>query len=563
MIAPDPNSLCRIAEPYYYDYGCVEDIESVPAEIRAHIDKCSHCRNKTDHLESWLAKAMVSFVQNTAETNLAKLSNLKLHLAYIDRRVGCNTVKPFLPGLLDPALKISIPTPITAHLDNCPQCSEDLEAIRDLGLTRIQLYRLSHLFTEEPSRCSSVDPEMEKVVRSIAAMDFGGATAEALEHLCKCTVCRDSLFELRRKDADGLQEQAQAGEFPCESVGASDVFDYCFPYGIDPADDQYAGFRSSFTSHVLTCRTCLAKMQEVHKIVGGIIEQPESGLITVYHVDESAEARTGGQSDDPYAGFPISVELISPEQIERGQQFANGEVIAALKSKIPAMSFRPLLKAGLAIAAAVLIVCALFINMPTAKGVTIRQIYEAIEKIKNVHISSFVPGKSEPIQERWVSRASNIYIVKTGDQFVLWDLGNGLKKSKQTRNANIQTTRLSAEDSAWLERRVRGTLGLVPFDDISQIPPDAEWARVTEKQLESVVEGIEIYDLAWTTAGPAGSEIFRKWRVFIDRKTDLPRRTESFEKLTSEDEYVPIVVQVIECLSDSEMQTILREFLAD
>ncbi len=563
MIAPDPNSFCRMAEPYYYYYGCVEDIESIPAEILAHIDKCSHCRNKTDHLESWLAKAIVSFVQNTGETNLAKLSNLKLHLAYIDRRVGCNTVKPFLPGLLDPALKISIPTPITAHLDNCPQCSEDLETIRDLGLTRIQLYRLSQLFTEGPCRCSSVDSEMEKVVRSVAAMNFGGTTAEALEHLCKCAVCRDSLFELRRKDADGLQEQAQAGEFPCESVGASDVFDYCFPYGIDPANDQYAGFRSSFTSHVLTCRTCLAKMQEVHKIVGGIIERPESGLITVYHVDESAEAQTGGQSDDPYAGFPIRVELISPEQIERGQSSVNGEVIAALKPKIPAKSFRPLLKAGLAVAAAILIVCALFINMPTAGAVTIEQIYKAIEKMKNIHILSSVPNKKEPVQERWVSRTLNVYMSKTGDELVFWDVNSGMMKRKGAGTAGVETVPVNTEMSVAIASKIRGLLGLVPFDDISQIPPDAEWARVTEKELESVVEGIEIYDLAWTTAGPAGSEIFRKWRVFIDRKTDLPRRTESFEKLTSEDEYVPIVVQVIECLSDSEMQTILREFLAD
>jgi len=564
MIAPNPHSLCRMAESYYCNYVSGEDIESVPAEILAHIDKCNHCRNETDKLESCLAEAVANVAQSAAAPNLPKLTNLKLHLAYIDRRVGCNAVKPFLPGLLDPALKVSVPTPITAHLDNCPQCSEDLEIIRGLGLTRKQFYRLSQLFTEEPCRCLSVDSEMEKVVRSVAAMDFGGTTAEALEHLCKCAVCRDLLFEMRRKDADGLQEQAQAGEFPCESVEASDVFDYCFPYGIDPADDQYAGFRSPFTSHVLTCRTCLAKMQEVHKIVGGIIERPESGVVTVYHVDESAEARTSGQLDGPYAGFPISVELFKPEQAERRQPSANGKVIAVSKPKIPAMSFGPLLKAGLAVAAAILIACALFVNMPAAKGVTIRQIYEAIQKIKTVHILSFVPGRPEPIQEKWVSRTSNIYIVKTGDQFVLYDLENGLKKSKQNRNAKVEITRLPPESFAAVEKTVRAISGVVPFDDISQIPPDAKWARVTERELESAVEEIEVYDLVWKRRVADGPVEFRKWRAFISPETGLPRRTASYQKLVGDSGYRLMSVKVAEVLSESELRDFMREnFFSD
>jgi len=69
-------------------------------------------------------------------------------------------------------------------------------------------------------------------------------------------------------------------KFPCESVSPSEIFAYTIPFGLDPANDQYAKFRPSFTSHLIKCQTCLGKMQELHNTIYAILERPDLGIVT-------------------------------------------------------------------------------------------------------------------------------------------------------------------------------------------------------------------------------------------------------------------------------------------
>jgi hypothetical protein len=56
-----------------------------------------------------------------------------------------------------------------------------------------------------------------------------------------------------------------------------------------------------------------------------------------------------------------------------------------------------------------------------------------------------------------------------------------------------------------------------------------------------------------------GSAIFWKWRVFVDPKTDLPQKTEFYKKLGFGDEYALKSANVVEYLSDNEMQAVIKE----
>jgi hypothetical protein len=55
-----------------------------------------------------------------------------------------------------PSAQIRIPTPITVHLDHCPECADDLKALRNLGLTAEQLERLERLYGCESLGTSSL-----------------------------------------------------------------------------------------------------------------------------------------------------------------------------------------------------------------------------------------------------------------------------------------------------------------------------------------------------------------------------------------------------------------------
>ena len=559
MIAHNPKSLCKEAELYYYDFLCDESRRLIPEPIVSHIERCLHCREQINHLEAVLSQAD-GLESQQGRVDSAITTMLKLHFAYIGKPVTCNIVKPFLPTLLDRALGIRIPTPIVTHVCDCQQCSEDLDVIRCLNLSREQLCRLSQLLADKPVGSNISCTEAQNAIPSIVSMVFSETDSEVLKHLCTCPICRKLVYKERQKLCDGLPEYTSSSEFPCESVSASDFFDYVVPYGIDPANDQYAKFRESLTSHLRTCPTCLTKMQQLHDTVYYIIERAESEVVTIYHIEESAKAKATSESDDIYAGFPIRVETANREDKVNAEEAASTiDFGTVLRHKVLAKKLKPLFKASIAAAAVILIAVVLFRNIPTARAVTLERIYEAIEKVKNVHIASFAPDKKKPVQEIWISRMANAYLLKTEKELVLWDTGKGVRKSKQVDTAVTETVPLTAVSVADAEKKITGSLDLMPFYDISDVPQDAEWSHVADNSLQDITKGTEVYDLTWIERKHIGFVVYRKWRVFANAETTLPQRIEWYEKLTADSEYTLSSAMEVEYLSDSEIREIIKE----
>ncbi len=557
MIAHNPNSLCKQAEPYYYDFLYSKSRGLIPESIVNHVEQCQHCREQINQLKAVLSQAD-GLESQQSQVGSAVTTMLKLHFAYVGKPVTCNIVKPFLPTLLDQTLGMRIPTPIVTHVYDCQQCSGDLDVIRCLNLDRKQLCRLSQLFAEKPAGSNISCTEAQNAIPSVVSMVFRETDSEVLKHLCTCPVCRGLLYKERQRICDSLPEYTPSAEFPCESVSASDFFDYVVPYGINPANDQYAKFRKSFTSHVSNCPNCLAKMQELHNTVYYIAERAESEVVTIYHIDESAKAEAISESDDLYASFPIRVERANREdEVNAGRSASTINFGAALKQRVSAMNLKRLVKTAVAAAAIILIAVALFSNIPTAKAVTIDQIYKAIEKAKNVYIASFVPHKKEPVQELWVSRTLNNYIIKAGKQLALWDLPNAVRKIKHLETDFVETGLLSAEMIAKIEKTIAGFWGLVPFADLSVIPNDAAWSHITDDDLQGAAKGIIVYDLRWTEKAYDGSIVLRKWRVFVDHNTNLPQKTEFYRSLPADSEYILESIKVVECLENSEIQAVI------
>ena len=231
----------------------------------------------------------------------------------------------------------------------------------------------------------------------------------------------------------------------------------------------------------------------------------------------------------------------------------------ALKRKVSSINLKPLVKAGIVVAAVILIGFALLLNTPTAKAITIEQIYEAIENVKNVYISSFVPGKAEPVQERWVSRTLNVYMNKTGKELVLWDIPNGTKRIRHADTDVTETTPLTDDSFAAVERKMSGSLGLMPFYDISETPENAKWSQVPNEAeaFEAIAKDTEVYDLTW---GKYNDSVLFKWRVFVDTTTKLPQRTKFYRKLSADDDYILRSTMVVKYLDDGQMQAVIKGF---
>jgi hypothetical protein len=402
-------------------------------------------------------------------------------------------------------------------------------------------------------------------------MVFRETNAETLKHLCTCPNCRKQLHK-RREAArrELLRDGAAQGEFPCEAVRASDIYDYALPYGIDPANDQYAEFREPLAAHLRSCPACLGKVQELHRTVSGIAERPETEVVTVYHLDEPVEAQlvtaerpaAAGPlsgSGELGAGSAIRVKTAGREDIAAaGQPAATIDFAARLKRRVRALNVKPLLKAG-AVAAVMLLGLALLLSAPTAKAVTLDQVYRAVEKVRNVYIATFSPDKTEPIRKAWVSRSLNIYMSKVGNVLVLSDAANRLEKRRQVGGDSVVETPLSDNTFAEIERIIAGYLDLLPFARISDVPKDANWSRVADEGSGVTGESAEVYDLTWTKKTYSGSPVFYKRRYFVDPETGLPNKVKLYSKSSITDEYVLQSQMAVEQLSDSEILTAVEE----
>lgn len=548
MISHNPAINCTNARLYYYDFLYTETREGIPEGALQHITQCRNCQTEMDRLKDLLIKVQErdESEQNRKDSAISTL--LRLHFEYIGEPVKCNTVKPFLGSLADPVLQIRIPTPITTHVNKCKACRDDLQKLLDLHLPHKYLCRLGQILADKPAEDEFSCSQAEIAIPAVVSLNFHETNAEILKHLCICPDCRKQLYlhrETIRKKL--LLNEAYQNGFPCDSVSAADIYDYCMPYGIDPADEEYVDLRESLTSHLRTCPKCLAKIQQLHRTITNIVERAESGTVTIYNIDEY----------ESHADIPKRSEMTGIEDNLPIEQPKSINLAARLKEKIPALNTKPLLKAGLAAAAVIAIGLALLLNTPVANAVSFDQICKAIENAKNVYIKTYT-GNMTLTQERWVSRSLNIYMTKTGELLVLSDLKNKVRRVINLNIGTHETSKLPDETISTIKQNIAGYLGLVPFDDISEIPKNAEWKYIGNNGTEATND-TEIYDLTWSDEPYNGSLIYKKWRVFVDARTHLPKRTELKTQRVTDNDYIKKSIRIIESLRDQEMTAIIEK----
>jgi len=319
------------------------------------------------------------------------------------------------------------------------------------------------------------------------------------------------------------------------------------------------------TVHIDNCRQCREDLETL-RTAESISQRPQSEVATIYSID-----KTAAQSPGLYAGFPIKVEVTHrSEQPEVAQPAKFSEFASAAKSRLYAVKLKPLLKTAVAAAALILITSALFINTSTAGAVSLRQVYKAIEKIKNVYIASFAidenvyiagfpPDQTEPVQQIWLSKTLNIYMTKTGNEYVLNDIGGGIRKTKNPVTGEAAEGLLTGQTAAGIEKIMSGSLGLMPFYSISQVPADAQWNRITDESMEAAAEGLEVYELKWTKETYDGSGVFHKCRFFVDPQTNLLRKVEVYQQMTPDSQCILMIVKLIEYPDENEIRGVIGE----
>jgi hypothetical protein len=547
MIAPNLNRLCEQAKIYYYDFLLQKDINEIPEQITNHLGRCANCQKQIYELKTAINRAKFNS-QDGRASSITPLSNmLKLHFSYVDHDVTCGIAKSFIPGLLDFSMQISIPTPITVHLDNCHECVQDLGKIRDLNLSEIHLYRLGRLFAAKPDDDYISCERAESDMMNFVMMTFHESDEQTLKHLCACRECRTAIYQYRETIREGLlRERAENSCFLSSSLSYDDVFDYTIPYGLDIEHYRKSESHLSRTPHIRRCPFCLEKIQELHRAVYEIAERPDSQIVTKYNVEKSSQTANLDDSNNFYAGFPVSVEVEGASR--KIASLSAGSIInftAALKKKILASNFKSISRTGVAgiLIAAVLLTSMLFFSSG-AKGITFKQLYNVFQRSNNVHIMSYTRDGSEPDQEIWISHSGKVEISKTGEEFVLFDVVRKTQTIKRPGSKPIPQP-MSANQLADRERHINNSIDLLY--SFSGIPAGWEW-----KEGQAVNEGTEIYELTWKPEFYV-EPYFNKLVFFIDPDTNRPVRVEFCRKLAGENEFKIQSSKVIDYPDDKEI----------
>lgn len=215
------------------------------------------------------------------------------------------------------------------------------------------------------------------------------------------------------------------------------------------------------------------------------------------------------------------------------------------------------------IAAAVIVGFILFVGVPSDKTVSLGQIQSTLARMDNICISTFRVGEAEPFRQVWASKPLGVKLFKVGRgnqaQFTLWDVPHNAKKTKYVRSGYIQTEVIPQPMLIELEKSEAESYGLVPFPDANDVPAEAQWSHLEDRQVAAVVPGTEVYDLTWTAKDTTGEIGMQKmWRLFADARSNMPKRAEWYSKLATEDDYGFELFTVVTYPSRDDIQTLVR-----
>ncbi len=542
------ESLCQEAKEYYYAILCPDGI-GVPETIARHVESCPFCREQIRRLRDTLNQADAGAESADVASDKTSLGDLSRQFEFLGETVTCDHVRPFLPGLAASSSPIRIPTPITVHVDNCPRCTDDRAAIEELGLSESQLAGLGRFYSQTPLDDPSHEGQAAATATALAAFSFDGATPDTLDHVCRCGVCRDSVYLQRnRAAADLVERPASPQVLLCGEISTADLFDYVLPFGLDAAAvSKPDGRRDAVATHLRTCRSCMERVQSLHRTIHRIAKRTDSGVHTVYQCQTDEELARDA-SEASLHRYPVHVRIERPEPASRG-----------LRRQPRVHSRKRSVLHGTALAAALVVVGALFLlQSSTARGKNVGDLLRAVRHTPNVHITYAYPMAPQLSREMWVSSDLNKIVRKTGEEeWVEYDLNKRCMTGVGLGLMPDKAIPLSREHWTRCVRYMEEPLA----DIFSNVGPGDDLSQVSSVASERPGVSLAVYELTRQQRSANGDRFWSRWRAFIDPRLELPVKIEFSSRLSESLPWELVTVTQLSYPTTLEVESELKALL--
>lgn len=544
---------CGRAEAFYYDFLRDRAGADIPASVIDHIEECDHCRKRIERLEETLSEAEGNGQSQQRCEDNELIAEFGQHFAYLDGRVACRDVKSLLPGLLALSSKIRILTPISGHVDRCPQCARDLKALSALELKPEQLHRLKRLYAADFVGDSAMCRKAQSKIAAFGAGMFEEIDSDVLDHFCMCPNCRKEVYEYR----NGLRSRDERDcpvteELPCSGATMADMFDLVVPYGLSKGQSEAD---RACRAHIRSCPECLEMMQLLHHRVYGIAERADSEVATVYSMDDLHEGL-----DDPITASEQDLAIgekippLAPEPVV----VVSGVKAAAERGILSHPMIKPYVKVAFLAAAMIPLAILIDMTVPLALGLNVKQVNQTVAKAANIHVSVYVSGQRSASAEYWWARERGIAVEEIGARRTVYDLAARRKVTVPERGP-VEFAALSQDDLRRVKRFVASQLE-ISFEDC---PAGAELSLVPPEPGEGS-SGSGVYELTWPSYSYDGPPVPSKLWISIDSVNRRPEeitfsRQRSPEDITAlgltpiEDGYVPELTKRFKYPSEAEI----------
>jgi hypothetical protein len=487
---------CEKAGQYYFSYLDDRSKEKVPQAVQTHISQCSYCQQKIRCLKQ-IANGDLSSYPDEVNHVLAITSLLTSHLKYAEMPVTCAIVQRFLPGMASQDFKITVPTPMTLHVEQCSTCRKNWLELQSLSLSDVQLQRLTQcLESGRDTNASMVGHLSDEQARLFAYVKYTDFEISHLEHVCMCVSCRNHILAIRQAGVPKSEVDAS----DCNDILFRDLFDLALPLGFNPLADEHANNREATIQHICHCETCLKHLGVLDQLLINLLSPYDSGVVTNFHLDLD-ETRTS--TDDEHAKHPMqdNIQKVSGLNDSRSGQ----------QTKIPSIPVRSctgLMK--IAAVVAVLLGVTLFSMLPKAGAGFLDHVYEATTSAPVVHITVSRGDDSTVSTEHWLFPPNRAVTIK-GPTKTIYNARTGLVKDVDAAGNEIERV-LDGDQKSTMQHQIRGLFDVWPLEMIQS-------AILTSE----VHDGLDVYDLKWSE----GNQTLL-WRAYVDQATQRVQKVDRF-----------------------------------
>ncbi|MEN6306629.1 MAG: hypothetical protein ABFD91_02635 [Anaerohalosphaeraceae bacterium] len=294
-----------------------------------------------------------------------------------------------------------------------------------------------------------------------------------------------------------------------------------------------APWRTAVTAHLESCPQCQSRFQTIRKMnmsfeqaqcaISFLADQPDSDMLSQALLKDLVKIKNSENS-----GIYTRAELTADGRLEIGVKQLQAVKGSTRSKPAGAVSRRLWIRAGLA-ASILMGISICFLSVPSAEGIALKQVYRAVEQIKNCRIQIFVPEQTKPVQTILISRELQIQMYQNSGNATLWDLN----KQTMLNSNSISQEPVRQASLPPLQASQKG-FGLMPFNSIRDLPATYSWVQV--EGAAQAGDNQQVYDLQWGQSDNPKGQIARRWRGFLNASTMLPDRIEWWEQLPNQKE---------------------------